>query len=201
MINNVERIKKLKEENYQKIFGIKKNTFDKMLKLLNESYRIEHLRGGHPPKLSVLDRLVIMLSYYRDYRTMENIAFEYGVAKSKEDRKYNSIISRRRIYIEHVNRHIKRFRIVSTRYRNKRRKFALRFSLICAILILNYKLSNRSIHIFYSFSPYFYSEVLFSFKLLVSDSCFEIVSICSCFSIIYTLENKLNKIPIITMIF
>ena len=53
-----------------------------MLKLLNESYRIEHLRGGHPPKLSVLDRLVIMLSYYHDYRTMENIAFEYGVAKS-----------------------------------------------------------------------------------------------------------------------
>ena len=71
MINNAERIKKLKEENYQKIFGIKKNTFDKILKLLNEAYRIEHLRGGHPPKLSVLDRLVIMLSYYRDYRTMK----------------------------------------------------------------------------------------------------------------------------------
>ena len=53
-----------------------------MLKLLNEAYRIEHLRGGHPPKLSVLDRLVTMLSYYRDYRTMENIAFEYGVVKS-----------------------------------------------------------------------------------------------------------------------
>ena len=52
---------------------------------------------------------------------------------TKEDKKYNSIISRRRIYIEHVNRHIKKFRIVSTRYRNKRRKFALRFSLICAI--------------------------------------------------------------------
>ena len=82
MINNVERIKKLKEENYQKIFGIKKNTFDKMLKLLNNSYRIEHSRGGHPPKLSVLDRLVIMFPYYRDYKTMENIAFEYGVAKS-----------------------------------------------------------------------------------------------------------------------
>ncbi|WP_369713888.1 hypothetical protein AB8B23_01505 [Leptotrichia sp. HSP-342] len=47
---------------------------------------------------------------------------------TKEDKKYNSII-----YIEHVNSHIKKFRIVSTRYRNKRRKFALRFSLICAI--------------------------------------------------------------------
>ena len=53
-----------------------------MLKLLNEAYRIEHLRGEHLPKLSVLDRLVIMLSYYCDYRTMENIVFEYGVAKS-----------------------------------------------------------------------------------------------------------------------
>ena len=52
---------------------------------------------------------------------------------TKEDKKHNSIISRRRIYIEHVNSHIKRFRIVSTRYRNKRRKFALKFSLICAI--------------------------------------------------------------------
>ena len=82
MIDNIERIKKLKKENYQKIFGIKKDTFDKMLKLLNETYRTEHLKGGHPPKLSVLDRLVIMLSYYREYRTMENIAFDYGVTKS-----------------------------------------------------------------------------------------------------------------------
>ncbi|WP_369713103.1 hypothetical protein AB8B23_01405 [Leptotrichia sp. HSP-342] len=63
MINDVERIKKLKEENYQEIFGIKKNTFDKILKLLNEAYRIEHLRGGHPSKLSVLDGFIIMISY------------------------------------------------------------------------------------------------------------------------------------------
>ncbi|WP_367119865.1 transposase family protein [uncultured Leptotrichia sp.] len=52
---------------------------------------------------------------------------------TKEDKKYNSTISRHRIYIEHVNRHIKKFRIVSIHYRNKRRKFTLRFSLICAI--------------------------------------------------------------------
>jgi transposase DDE domain len=52
---------------------------------------------------------------------------------TKEDRKYNSAVSKRRIYIEHVNRHIKKFRIVSTRYRNKRRKFSMRFSLICTI--------------------------------------------------------------------
>ena len=51
----------------------------------------------------------------------------------KKEKKYNSIISKRRIYIEHVNRCIKKFKIVSGRYRNKRKKFFMRFSLICAI--------------------------------------------------------------------
>ena len=34
-MNNEERIKNLKEEQYQKIFGVKKKTFDKMLEILN----------------------------------------------------------------------------------------------------------------------------------------------------------------------
>ena len=52
---------------------------------------------------------------------------------TKEEKKENSDISKRRIYIEHINRYIKRFRILSGRYRNKRRKFGLRVSLICGI--------------------------------------------------------------------
>ena len=81
-MDNKKRISKLKEKDYQKIFGVKKKTFDRMLEILEEVYRQEHMRGGHPPKLSVLDKLVIMLGYYREYRTMENIAFDYSVAKS-----------------------------------------------------------------------------------------------------------------------
>ncbi len=81
-MDNTTRLARLKEKDYQKIFGVTKTTFDQMLEILEETYRQEHSRGGHPPKLSVLDKLVIMLGYYRDYRTMENIAFEYGVSKS-----------------------------------------------------------------------------------------------------------------------
>ena len=40
MIDNIKRINEFKEKDYQKIFGIKKITFDKMLELLNEAYRI-----------------------------------------------------------------------------------------------------------------------------------------------------------------
>ena len=52
---------------------------------------------------------------------------------SPEEKQYNRSISKKRIYVEHVNRYLKRFRILSSRYRNKRRKFGLRFSLICGI--------------------------------------------------------------------
>ena len=81
-MNNEVRIAKLKEKEYRKIFGVTKPIFEQMLKILEKTFQEEHRRGGHPPKLSVLDKLVIMLCYYREYRTMESIAFEYGVSKS-----------------------------------------------------------------------------------------------------------------------
>ena len=53
-----------------------------MLAILEETFCKEHNKGGRPLKLSVLDKLVIMLCYYREYRTMESIAFDYQVSKS-----------------------------------------------------------------------------------------------------------------------
>jgi len=48
-------------------------------------------------------------------------------------KQFNSSLSKYRILIEHVNRTIKRFKILQHRYRNKQRKHLLRFSLICGI--------------------------------------------------------------------
>ena len=50
-----------------------------------------------------------------------------------QERKSNREISRKRIFIEHAIRFVKRFRILSERYRNRRKRFALRFSLIAGI--------------------------------------------------------------------
>ena len=81
-MNNPERIAGLNEGEYQQLFGVKKNIFEKMLTVLQDKFHAEHLRGGHPPKLCVLDKLIITLGYYREYRTMQHIAFDYAVAKS-----------------------------------------------------------------------------------------------------------------------
>jgi transposase len=54
----------------------------------------------------------------------------------KDERQHNRLLARLRIVVEHVNRRLKIFRILAERYRNRRRRFGLRFNLIAAILNL-----------------------------------------------------------------
>ena len=82
-MENEKRIRELKEEKYQVLFGIEKSTFDAILAMLGSAYKEMRKKGGRRRKLSVLDMLIIMLGYYHDYRTMENIAFDYGVHKQR----------------------------------------------------------------------------------------------------------------------
>ena len=82
-MDNYERLSKLREEEYQELFGVTKATFDKMLEVLEKAYKEQCLKGGRPlSALSILDKLVIMLQYYREYRAMQHIAFDYGVSKT-----------------------------------------------------------------------------------------------------------------------
>ena len=57
---------------------------------------------------------------------------------TKAEKSNNHKISSERVQNEHAIAFIKRFRIVSEKYRNRRKRFALRFSLISAIC--NYEL-------------------------------------------------------------
>ena len=50
-----------------------------------------------------------------------------------EEKKTNRALARERIYAEHVIGRLKVFRILSERYRNRRKRFRLRFNLIAAI--------------------------------------------------------------------
>ena len=53
---------------------------------------------------------------------------------SKEDKLENKNKSSKRIPVEHVNAKIKAFKIVAQKYRNRRKRFGLRFNLICALV-------------------------------------------------------------------
>jgi transposase len=52
---------------------------------------------------------------------------------SQAQKASNRALSRKRILIENIIRRLKIFRILSERYRNRRKRFGLRFNLIAAI--------------------------------------------------------------------
>jgi len=59
---------------------------------------------------------------------------EYKVAPHTNGQKdANCKLSRERFVIEHIIRSVKIFRILAERYRNRRKRFGLRFNLIAAL--------------------------------------------------------------------
>ena len=56
---------------------------------------------------------------------------------SKEQKRQNHNVSSSRVVIENIIREVKIFRIISEKYRNRRKRFGLRFNLIAAIYNLN----------------------------------------------------------------
>lgn len=61
-----------------------------------------------------------------------------GEPLPKQEKRSNRELAQRRVVAEHVNRHLKIFRILSERYRNRRRRLGLRCNLIAALY--NYEL-------------------------------------------------------------
>jgi hypothetical protein len=66
---------------FERLYGVKPGTFEKMLAILQREYAALHQKGGKPPKLTVEDKLCITLKYLRGSRTMDSIAAEYNVCK------------------------------------------------------------------------------------------------------------------------
>jgi transposase len=58
---------------------------------------------------------------------------------TQKQKSANRLLSQKRILIENIIRKLKIFRILSERYRNRRKRFGLRFNLIAAVYNLELK--------------------------------------------------------------
>ena len=67
---------------FKRLYGVKPDTFEKMVEILQKEYNKMHKTGGAPPKLTIKDKLTVTLKYLREYRAMESIGADYGVRKS-----------------------------------------------------------------------------------------------------------------------
>lgn len=66
---------------FRRLTGVKRNTFDTMIKILHEEYSKVHKKGGRPHSLPIEERLLMALEYIREYRTYAHIASSFGVSE------------------------------------------------------------------------------------------------------------------------
>jgi len=69
-------------EQFRRITGVKRVTFEKMLTILHPAKQELTSKGGPKPKLCLEDMLLATLEYIREYRTYAHVAASYGVCGS-----------------------------------------------------------------------------------------------------------------------
>lgn len=81
-----EKLEKLSDEEFKRSTGVTRNVFSKMLAVVSDSEkkRKEKSKGrGRKPTLAVEEQLVVMLEYYREYRTQFHIGVDYGLDETQ----------------------------------------------------------------------------------------------------------------------
>jgi predicted DNA-binding protein YlxM (UPF0122 family) len=93
-MSRIEKKLNLSDDKFKRRIGTSKPVFQTMLDILQTAHNTLHKLGGKPNDLSVGDKLLITLKYYREYTTMESIADDYDCSKSSVCRSIH--------WVEHV---------------------------------------------------------------------------------------------------
>ena len=77
-----EQAKSLSDEQFRRLTGVKRGTFDRMIKILEEADKKKKTKGGRRNKLSMENQLLMALEYIREYRTYFHVSQSYGISES-----------------------------------------------------------------------------------------------------------------------
>lgn len=77
-----ENMKNYSEGRFRQVTGVLPSTFHAMVnELKKDEERKEKKLDGRPHVLSIEDKLLLTLEYYREYRSYDCIAASYGISK------------------------------------------------------------------------------------------------------------------------
>lgn len=77
-----DKLKTIKKTELLRLTGINDIIFNKILEILKIEEVKKFKNGGKPNKLSLENRLLMTLEYWREYRTYFHIAKNYGISES-----------------------------------------------------------------------------------------------------------------------
>ncbi|MDR0492258.1 MAG: transposase family protein [Nitrososphaerota archaeon] len=81
-IERYEKASKLSNEEFKQVIGVKNETFEVMVKVIEQAYQAKHQRRGRHSKLSTQDMLFMTLKYWRQYVTQLELSIEFEVGEA-----------------------------------------------------------------------------------------------------------------------
>ena len=80
-----KEVEGLKALLFKRLAGVKKEVFVQMLDCVTQYKQSKREHNSHcaPAKLSYADKILLLLMYYREYRTQFHIAITYGISESR----------------------------------------------------------------------------------------------------------------------
>lgn len=83
-----EKIKHKPPSVFKRLIGVHKETFEKMVQEIIKQippskHKVKGKKRGPKPKLVIEDKLLMMLMYYREYRTFLHISSDYGISETQ----------------------------------------------------------------------------------------------------------------------
>jgi len=81
-MSKYEELSCLTDNQFRRLSGVKRKTFEKMLEILGNARAQKKQCGGRPNKRNVEDMLLMALEYLREYRTYFHIGQSYGLSES-----------------------------------------------------------------------------------------------------------------------
>ena len=86
-------IKQLKEEDFRRKVGVKREVFNKIANVIKDYNSIHKGKAGRLPKLSVENQLLMMFEYLRENRTYFAIAIDFKINEANVKRIIDKLIS------------------------------------------------------------------------------------------------------------
>jgi hypothetical protein len=85
-MRKIDKFEQISEERFKRVVGVKRSTYELMVeeyKKAEVERKKGHGVGGRKPKLCEEDRVLLMLEYYREYRTLEHMGLDYGISEGQ----------------------------------------------------------------------------------------------------------------------
>ena len=77
-----QKVNKLNSEDFKRVTGVSKDTFALMKDVVTKHYLKHRSSGGRKKSHSPSDQILMMLEYYREYRTYKHMAIDYNTSES-----------------------------------------------------------------------------------------------------------------------